>query len=52
MIAFWEQLGFTIIMGVLQGLHVDPAKLPLLKNILVPIAQNIMVLYPDAFPPK
>lgn len=52
MISFWEQLAFSILMSVLQGLHVDPAKLPLLKHILVPIANSIIILYPDVFPPK
>jgi hypothetical protein len=51
-ISCWEQFAFSMFMGILQGLHVDPAKLPLLKHILVPIANSIMILYPDEFQPK
>jgi hypothetical protein len=48
-ITFWEQLGFTILLSVLQQAHFDPAKAATLHAVLVPLGRDIMMLYPADF---
>lgn len=43
---FWEELGLSIFTAILRQLHFDAAKHATLKNVLVPIRDTLLVLYP------
>ena len=46
MFNFWEQLGLNVFQTILAQLHFDPARQSLLRNVLVPIRDTLLVLYP------
>lgn len=43
---FWEQLAVNIFQAILSQLHFDPEKHKTLRNVLVPIRDTLLVLYP------
>jgi hypothetical protein len=47
---FWEELGLTIFNAILRQIKFDPAKHALLATVLVPIRDELLVLYPLAPP--
>lgn len=50
MLSFWEQLGLSVFQAILAQLHFDPTRQGLLRNILVPIRDTLLILYPLAPP--
>jgi hypothetical protein len=48
---FWEQLALTIFNSILSEIKFDPAKHTTLAKVLVPIRDELLLLYPLATPP-
>jgi len=50
MFGFWENFILSTVLGVLAGLKRDPSKVPMLRNILIHIVDDICVILQVAPP--